>query len=379
MRLSQSKDDGGAIAVFFAIIVLGLAGMGALMVDVGGLYAEGRQLQNGAENAALNVARTCAVSSSATCDPAAATALANANANDTTSIVDLVCGTGPGLPACPSNPQRPRFDCRPASGSVPYAEVRTSTRRPDGSQVMPGWMIRLVDDDFAGTTVRACSRASYGAPSGLTSQTPLVMSYCDWRALTNATGLSTPPPYPPFPPHNGWFHPSTNPTSDHVRVWSKDQDAAKAGTCAGPGGQQMPGGFGWVDTSKDLDGSSSGCTATTDTNGELSSNTGASGQTSCLQPYLGKLIYVPVFDTATGTGTNGTYHIMGYAAFYLTGYSFPGSSGNGANGFAAPLTKRPCQPNEGNCISGFFTAALAPASGAIGGTSMGITIVRTTG
>ncbi len=374
----SDHDDDGAIAVLFAIVVLALAGMGALMVDVGALYSEGRQLQNGAENAALDVARTCVLSTTG-CDPAAATAMTNANANDSTSDPYLICGTGPALSACPSAPQRPRFDCRPPSGSAPYAEVRTSTRRPDGSQVLPGWLIHLVDKEYTGTTVQACARASYGAPSGLQSQTPLVISYCDWKALTNATGLSTPPPYPPFPPHNGWFDPATNPSSDHVRVWSKEQDADKAGTCTGPAGSALPGGFGWVDTSKDLDGTASGCTATTDTSGNVSSNTGASGETDCLQPYLGKLIYVPVYDTATGSGTNGTYHVMGYAAFYLTGYSFPGSSGKGASGFAAPLTKRPCQPNEGNCISGFFTAAIAPAGGTIGGPSMGVTIVRTTG
>ncbi len=357
----------------FALVVLGLAGLGALMVDVGELHAEGRQLQNGAENAALDVAATCVISTTG-CDTAAATPMTNSNANDGTSSPYLVCGTGPNLSACPSAPQRPRFDCRPPSGSAPYAEVRTSTRRPDGGQVLPGWFIRLVNPDYTGTTVTACARASYGAPTGLTSQVPLVISYCDWRALTGAAGLSDPPPYPPFPPHSGWFHPTTNPGSEHIRVWSKT-NTDLAGSCTGPAGQAVPGGFGWVDTSEDLDGSSSGCEATTDTSGNVSSDPGASGPTDCLAPYLGKLIYVPVYDESAGTGTDATFHIMGYAAFYLTGYSFPGSSG-----YVAPLSSRPCKPAEGNCISGFFTAALAPADGGeIGGSSMGVTIIRTTG
>lgn len=371
----QSGED-GAIAVFYAIMVLVLAGFGAIMVDVGELYAEGRQLQNGAENAALEVAKTC-VKNSGGCNASVASALANANANDAAATVHLVCGTGPGLSSCPSAPQRPRFDCLPHSGSALYAEVRTSTRRSDGSQVLPGWLIRLVDPSYAGTSVHACARAAYGAPSGLTSELPLVISLCDFNNLKNTAGLSDPPPYPPFPPSTGWFHPTSNPGSEHVRIWSKT-NTALAGSCTGPAGQQLPGGFGWVDTQEDLNSSASGCAATTDTSNNVGSDPGASAPKGCdLAPLLGKTIAVPVYDEQQGTGNTATFHIKGYAAFYLTGYSFTG----GDAGYAAPLTSRPCQTNEGMCISGYlYDGELAPAAGAtIGGPSMGITIIRMTG
>lgn len=373
----QSEGERGAVAVLFAVLVLTMAGIGALMVDVGLSYVEGRQLQSGAENGALAVARTCALNS--TCDTSAAAPLANANANDAAADVYTICGTATGLVGCGSSrPQRPRFDCPPASGAGQYVEVRTSTRQADGSTVLPGTLSRLLPGPPPGTLVQTCARAAYGAPTGLATELPLTISYCDWRKLTQSAGhLSQPPPYPPYPPSSGWFDPVTNPTSEHVRVWSKT-NTDKAGSCTGPAGQALPGGFGWVDTTRDADTSSSGCRATTNADGTVGSDPGASVPNNCpsLSSLLGKVISVPVYGEATGTGNTGTFKITGYAAFYLTGFSFTGQD----RGWVAPLTDRPCEANEGLCISGYFTADLDEApGGTIGGPSMGVTIIRVTG
>lgn len=368
--------DQGNITVLVLVMMTAILGVGAIVVDVGALYAEGRQLQNGAEAAALDVARTCATTG---CDPSVAGPLADLNAGDDVAEVDVaagaVCGTAPGLPACPSGDQRPRYDCQPVVGTASYVEVHATTRNPDGSEKMPNPFARLVGHT-GGTTVGACARAAYGAPTGLTAQLPLVISYCDWKRLTDQSGLSDPPPYPEFPPSDGFFDPVTNPTSDHVRVWSKT-NTAQASPCTGPAGQQVPGGFGWIDTEEDLDSSATGCAATTDTSGNVGSDPGASAPAGCdLAPLLGTLIYVPVFDIDAGTGNTAYYHITGYAAFYMTGYSFTGND----YGYSAPLTGRPCETNEGMCITGYFTAALAPAPGAaLGGPSMGITVIKMTG
>jgi Flp pilus assembly protein TadG len=375
VRRRQGRDQGN-VTVFVLLVMTTIIGVGAMVVDVGSLYAEGRQLQNGAEAGALAVAATCATTG---CDPAAAAPLADANAGDDAAAVKLasgaVCGTAPGLTACSGDSSRPRFGCRPVSGSAPYVEVRTTTRNADGTTEMPPMLARLVGVT-TGTEVGTCARAAYGAPTGLTSQLPLTISYCDWSRLVGESGLSTPPPYPPFPPSDGWFDLLTNPTSDHVRVWSKT-NTALASPCTGPAGQQLPGGFGWIDTAEDLNTSATGCAATTDTSGNAGSDPGASTPSECnLAPLLGQLIYIPIFDTETGTGNTASYHIMGYAAFYMTGYSFTG----GDFGYVAPLTDRPCTPSEGMCISGYFTAALVPSTGgSIGGPSMGVTIIRMTG
>src|SRR5947208_3628329 len=60
--------DRGAVAGLVAVLLSTgvLLGMAALSVDVGQLYAERRQVQNGADAAALAVAVSCAASTTCT-------------------------------------------------------------------------------------------------------------------------------------------------------------------------------------------------------------------------------------------------------------------------------------------------------------------------
>ncbi len=54
----------GASAVLFGLLLIPLLGFGGIAVDVGALYAEKAELQNGADAAALEVAIACAKSES---------------------------------------------------------------------------------------------------------------------------------------------------------------------------------------------------------------------------------------------------------------------------------------------------------------------------
>lgn len=54
-----ADDDSGAVAVIVAILAVVLFGMAALVIDVGRLYEERRELQNGADAAALAVGWEC--------------------------------------------------------------------------------------------------------------------------------------------------------------------------------------------------------------------------------------------------------------------------------------------------------------------------------
>ena len=77
------RDERGAIGIIVAAL-LGfgvLTGMGALVVDVGQLYQERAELQNGADAAALGVAKSCALGA---CDPSVAGTFADANASNLT-------------------------------------------------------------------------------------------------------------------------------------------------------------------------------------------------------------------------------------------------------------------------------------------------------
>ena len=56
----NNRDDRGAVLVWVALMIVVLLGVGALVLDVGALCVERRELQNGADAAALAVAQDCA-------------------------------------------------------------------------------------------------------------------------------------------------------------------------------------------------------------------------------------------------------------------------------------------------------------------------------
>jgi Flp pilus assembly protein TadG len=360
------RDDSGSIAIVVAIVMVVLLGFATMVVDVGSLYAERRQLQNGADSAALAVAIDCAKTTCAGSSTALATAAqhANANANDGTATVSQVCGTAPGLSSCTPSAPSGSWDCpaQPTSGSMataPYVMVRTATRTGSTALVPPIFAKALVPG-YTGSTVRACARAGYGAPSSA-QVISATESLCEWNAATsNGTRYAPAPPYPP------------NPAASFDRVIYL-HTTSKAGSCpAGPSGADLPGGFGFLD---DPTGT---CTTTVSTSGTYGDNTGASVSKPCKDAIIAAqagryVVYLPIYNSVTGTGTNGVYTLKGFAAFVITGYHLPGFS------IASWLTGTvPCTGSD-KCISGFYTQGLVPGGGTVGGSSMGATVIQLTG
>ena len=203
-RVRGDGAERGAVAVFVAILFGSgvLLGMGALVVDVGGMYAERAQLQNGADAGSLAVALGCA-KGAATCDASTsasgpAGAHANSNANDTRSNVDNVCGRDGGmgiLPSCSgSAPGCP--PAAPAAG-INYAQVQSSTLTGTGSTVLPPAFARSILG-YTDKTVHACAVASWGPPGGLGNAVAFTISYCEWQQNTaNGTSFAAYPPWPP--------------------------------------------------------------------------------------------------------------------------------------------------------------------------------------
>ena len=78
------KDEEGATAVIIGLLMVPLLGFGAIVIDVGLIYWETRQLQNGADAAALAVAQDCVDGVVGDCGPfqATADAFTDFNAND---------------------------------------------------------------------------------------------------------------------------------------------------------------------------------------------------------------------------------------------------------------------------------------------------------
>ena len=351
-------DDRGAAAVLVAIVLSTgvLLGMAALSVDVGQLFAERRQLQNGADAAALAIARNCG-NPARTCPGEAASTIASANANDGATGAGAVCGSGRGLPACPASPGPALTQCTPAPAGVEgWVRVTTTTATAGGGTLLPPVFARALAGNagYSGTQVRACAQAAWGT-EGSGSALPLTLAACEWNAATrNGTVFAPPPPYPPYPAGE---------------VALKLHSTSERGGCPSSGGAyaDLPGGFGWLD--------STNCQATSTAGGYVSADPGVSAS-SCakqLPALVGTLLYLPVFDEATGTGSGGQYHIKGFAAFYLDGYDLPGAGSKKPNGGVTQ-----CKGSD-KCIYGWFTQGLA-SGGSIGtGTYMGARVVALTG
>ena len=354
------RDDRGTVAVITALVsTLVLFGLGALTMDVGALYAERRQLQNGADASALAVAATC--SSAVGCDAStAATATARSyaddNANDGLTGVDRVCGTGPGLAPCPGR-QGP-WDCQALPARLagePYVQVQASTRTSGGTKVAPILAQMLTGNAaYSGTTVRACARASWGGPASLISGLPVTVSECEYAATL---------PLEPAPPAAPAGAPRV------LKLHNTDP----ADSCEGSrSGADLPGGFGWLATTD-------GCRAQADLTGWFDDKTGNSPPQPCkpadFSALVDTVVPLPIYASVNGSpGTNGAYRMAGFAAFHLTGYNLTG-------GFRQKDVVTGSYPCTGStsCLSVYFVSDPQPVPGTIGGLSHGVVVVQLSG
>ncbi len=356
------RDDSGAVAVLVGLLIGGgvLFGLGALVVDVGQLYAERAQLQNGADAGALAVAKSC---TQGTCTPGITTSYADLNSADGVSAVNLVCGSG-ALGACPASTGT-MIDCpaAPAPGTN-YVDVHTSTLTSSGSTLLPPSFARtlLGNQNYSGSTVHACAQAEWGPPSAA-SGVAVTFSACEWdQATNNGTLFAQPPPYPP----------NTVPSASLDRVLQLHTGTSTPTGCpTEPAGADGPGLFGWTTDP------SNNCT-TPIIAGSYGGNTGTSVSQACQTVIAADranrtLIFIPIYISLSGTGSNGTYTLKGFAAFVITGYHMPG--------FKATDWLNPANDCKGSsfCINGYFTQGLIPSVGSIGGNNLGADIIKLTG
>jgi hypothetical protein len=369
--MQRLRRDDGAVAVLVAVCMVALLAVGAFVLDVGRIYAERRQLQNGADAATLAVVMDCHLP--AGCAATAGTKAAdkaNQNANDGASTVaspsgPAVCGSGGGLPACSPDSGLGAWDCPPLPTGPPaakYVQVRTQTRAPAGGNLVPPFLAQVLVPSYTGSTVRACARASWGAPSGLRSQLPLVISLCEFNFYSsNGTALAS-TPFDPALERVLHFH-----TQDQISRCPSSNSGA-----------DEPGGFGWIDTDD------SGCeTRTAVTDPRLPADPGTDVPSACTSTYLdslvGSIVDVPVFGTTNGlSGNQIAYNIVGYAAFHLTGFKLSGDPAYTRQSATLSASRR-CTGNE-RCIYGYFTRDLAPVEATIGTQPvMGIVAVQMSG
>jgi hypothetical protein len=353
-------SDRGGVATLVAVLVGAgvLLGAGALAVDVGRLHAEREQLQTGADAAAVAVAENCVVTpASCASQDSVADDYAGLNANDGAGGAE-VCGTLTGLTGC--GPSATNLTaCIGSPPTTPYAEVRTTTRRSDGTTLLPPAFARALSGDASeGSTVGACARATYGSPSSGTGLA-VTLSTCEFNDMVAAGGYGpAPPAYP------------TSATVEQVIYLHGN----KTRTCgAGNSGWDAPGGFGYLDEADECEATVSG--------GFVDGNTGSSASHDCSDALHElwserRVVHMPVYDGVTGTGNNIRYHIAGFATFVVTGYKISGSDQE--QSWLSHPAKVPCSGND-RCISGYFVRGLMPAGSDLGGGDFGTKVVRLVG
>ena len=336
----RRRDEQGAVAILVALITVPvLFGLGGLVIDVGALYAEKRQLQNGADAAAYAVATNC-LRTPTGCNTALATAQssANSNANDARATVNEVCGVNspgrPPLPVCAPT-QCPQTPARALpTGGATFVRVTTSTRTAANGTVMPPLLSRAWN--APGEQICAEAVVRWGAPAPLRTF-PLTFSQCEFNRLV----------------------PSGTPAaagSGTVRLLT--HDANTGDPCATSNNHSnAPGSFGFLapDNSTTCQASVvSGFLPTSPGNAVPNNNQCQEMLHNAKQTaaYPGRLfqstILIPIFSDVVGNGNSAVYTVAGYAAFYITGWKFSGQYYYPQN-----PTGPPCNGQQ-RCITGYF-------------------------
>jgi len=349
----RSRRERGAIVSIVAVLFGGavLMGSGAVVVDVGQLYAEREELQSGADAAAAALVNSCAADvNSIPCRNylSAAKSYADRNARDDRSAVGVVCGRGYNLPACPA-PTGNLTGCIGPRPDGEYVEVRTSTQLRDGSTLLPPAFARTFAgrEAFQGTTVAACARAR-ATPGGVVRALPAPAITIERCYHTNFTS-------------NG-----TNYSAVERPLYLKNGpgDPCNGTSSTGANG---PGNFGWLDHDGD-------CQSPIDLDTAwVGGDTGNNADSDCvelLDSYIDSQtpMALPLFDASTGQGSKFEYEVVGISAFVVTGYQLSGKSR-----VSRISTTHLCTDSNARCLYGYFVQATMPATRSGGGTDYGLT------
>ncbi len=292
--IRRLRDESGQALVLTALFLTLIMGATGLTVDVGSWYQQSRQAQTTADAAALSGAQQLESGTAA----AQATAQSYADQN--------------------------------GGGVAPNGIKFQSAYEPDDTvsvnitRTAPGFFSRLFGIDSV--QVHATASARSAVPLDVLGAAPIVVNYHQqmlWSADTGAGGAQC----PCFGPANATTIPlgkNGAPGSFGIVDLSKYSTATN-GVCNGATGggnagsstvgSWITGGFGnYLNL---------GCY-----NSDPGAKFNSSNIESAMQARIGSALLFPVYDTLTGNGANAQYDIIGWAAFYITGFSAQGSSGS---------------------------------------------------
>jgi Flp pilus assembly protein TadG len=211
--LRGNENERGATAVVVAFTLVALLGFTALAVDVGAMYAEKAQLQNGADATALAIAGDCAKGlNCATAMTATGNRLADDNANDGSSGTFAVT--------------------QPTANSV---RVETNAQAAGSTtDSFSLYFARVLGNDTA--VIHALAEATWGTPSTATTL-PWTVSECVFKSMLTPTQLASLTSTGSFVGY---------PTDTHILL-RYDENTPTYPGCAAQNGYR-PGGFGWLET-----------------------------------------------------------------------------------------------------------------------------------
>lgn len=273
----RSDKERGAAGVLVAVMALVLIGAGAMAVDVGQIYAERAQLQNSADSSAIAVLQACYKTGCSQLEAEGiAGTLSDSNSNDGgTNVIEVD---------------------RSVANQV---TVKTTT---DNGVSGAGFLTQMFSKALNANPVSVGAHATAALTfPGSGTGFPLAIS----DNCFNITGASD--------------------TGEVQKLSYKP-----GGTCTGPSGTQIPGGWGWLDQAAP-------CEAETEVgSNELGSDPGNNPPSGCaaiLTEWKNTIlaggevkVAFPVFDDATNQGQNGTFNIIGYATFKIWGWKFGNNS-----------------------------------------------------
>jgi hypothetical protein len=310
----RPNEERGAVLVLTVGFAVVMVMMAALVIDIGALHDEKRQLQNGADAAALGLAE----------------------------ILFKNCPNGPQAGACTQGRLQTAADILVNDNSLDAASdavvlspdfakqeitVKTSTKSNDGGTILPFFFAKAFTGE-SGKTVHAQATATW---SGLKRATviPLTIDKCEFTSATTGGSVFGQPTVIGFHDGNAFSKADCTP--------SKPKKS----------GLDLPGGYGWVE---DEDSEPGDCNVTPTVGEELKADTGLPGTPhACdLSKLLDTDILVPIFVGATGSGANGRYPLQGFGQFHLTGFYFSNKDKGSISGMALP-----CGP-PATCIGGYF-------------------------
>lgn len=375
--MRRLNSERGGVAVFVAILLVVVFGMGALVIDVGQMYWERRQLQTGAEAGALALAQDCVdgVLSCESADPVdlAAAAQPYADLNSADERSDVAGELLEGIPHAMPHGIDPAV-CEPGGDVAPNPlatldTVKVTTETIDASNEA-SFITHILAPvlGFDATTVSACAVAMWGYAASA-STFPLVISACEYDHGTTTT------------------YPAPHPNSGAVQEKLLFHAGTGGETCSAQAGQDtdgdgfLPAGFGWIEN----DGNCEVVTTVVDGDEWVVKLDGANPE--CSEPEnladrLNTVVQIPVFNDfcrpphdpapdCPDYNNKDKYRIATYASFYLQGYQLSGDARYKGGDYSS------CTGSE-RCIVGYFTTSAA-LDGDIGGPPGGVKIVKLTG